>query len=91
MFIRARWLHVADKYEDDIYLYRRYRVHRLAVIACTSVDSASNAIEIYQSVAAMPRRELQGHGSRGVVSLSGWEPRHDAYMYELYLKTQADL
>ena len=69
-----------------MYLYRRCSVHRLAAIVCTSVNLASKAIEIYQSGAAMPHRERQGHGRRGAGSLSGWVPRHDAYMYELYLQ-----
>ena len=85
-FTRARWLNIAGKYENEMYSYGRYSVRHLAAIVYTSADLASNAIEIYQCGGAMPRRERQGHGRRGVGLLSGWEPRHDALMYELYLQ-----
>ena len=77
-FTRARWIKIARKYEDEMYSYGRCSVHRLAAIACISLKSASNTIEEYQSGASMPCREPRGHWCRGVGSLSGWEPRHDA-------------
>ena len=37
----------------------------------------------------MPCREPQGYGRREVGLLSGCEPRHDAFMYELYLQNSS--
>ena len=85
-FTRARWLNIAGKYEDKMYSYGRCSVRRLTEIACTLVYLASKVIKIYQSSGSMPRRERQGHVRRGVGLLSGWEPRRDAFMYEIYLQ-----
>ena len=83
-FTRARWLEIAHQYEDKMYLYGRCSQRRLVTIACTSLKSAAKAIETYQSGASMSCREPRGHRCRGVRLLSGWEPCHDAYMYDLY-------
>ena len=84
-FSKAKWVSIIATYEREIERMGSCSDRRLAELSFISKKSAEKA-KLYHGIGIIPPSPPKGHGYSGTGSLSDFEMKHHAYIFELYLR-----